>query len=367
MILSLQVLRAFCFCGVFLSHCKIFVFNSAGSWAVSVFFVMSGFLLSVRHGTESFRRGGAFVWQHIRKVYLLHFLMTIVAGCWIVFFAYPINLKTIADLLIQLLLNMTLMQSWVPIGRYYFSFNWVSWFLSSLMFCYFMYPLIARQVCTIRTFNGFALSFAFVVLTMVVATLVGSQLLPQLMARFTLLRHYAGNTNLAHWYTYVCPAYRIGDFVCGCLLGQMFQISHVRFTHVLDRLSVGLLAVMGVFALWQVNNIFSSGIFEWIKYDLFWLPFSCILVYLVAMIEVKENNVMFVLLWLGKVSGYAYLMHRMILLFTTIVFGYDEITAKSAPIWDKVMISIVAFCLTSIFSWIVLAIKRRNVACHLSR
>lgn len=42
---SLQAVRALAFLGIFLSHTGIKYFGTTGTWGVSVFFVLSGFLM----------------------------------------------------------------------------------------------------------------------------------------------------------------------------------------------------------------------------------------------------------------------------------------------------------------------------------
>ena len=119
MIVSLQILRAICFVGVFLSHCKIRCFEACGAWGVSVFFVLSGFLLMRKHAENFHERGLIFAWRHIRKVYALHVALGIVALVWWIGRAWPFGIKTVVDFVMQTVVNFSLMQSWIPVNRYY--------------------------------------------------------------------------------------------------------------------------------------------------------------------------------------------------------------------------------------------------------
>ena len=102
--------------------------QSFGDLGVSLFFMLSGLVLSMsRQGRVSDagpRKVGRFIWGRVIKIYPLYLLSLIPAirlwGC-------PVEALP-ADLL--------LLQSWVPDARVYFSGNAVSWFLSSLFFCY---------------------------------------------------------------------------------------------------------------------------------------------------------------------------------------------------------------------------------------
>jgi peptidoglycan/LPS O-acetylase OafA/YrhL len=53
-------------------------------------------------------------------------------------------------------MNALLLQSWIPDANYYFSCNSVSWFLSTILFCYLLFPLAWRHAST----KGLALLLA---------------------------------------------------------------------------------------------------------------------------------------------------------------------------------------------------------------
>ena len=109
-----------------------------GALAVSFFFVLSGFILTyVYHGRLDRAGVKRFYFTRWARIWPLHFvcllLVLFVAGRW--------HLITRDGGLLQLLLNGTLLQSWIPFRTYVFSFNGVSWSISTELFFYLMFPL----------------------------------------------------------------------------------------------------------------------------------------------------------------------------------------------------------------------------------
>ena len=112
------------------------------TWAGVTFFLMaSGFLMARKYPFEqldgqSYRR---FAWNHAAKLFPLHWLTLVL---WLVAMAL---LGMLAIKPVALALNATLLHSWSLTHSIYFSYNKFSWFLSTLLFCYLCYPLLARR------------------------------------------------------------------------------------------------------------------------------------------------------------------------------------------------------------------------------
>ena len=143
MIETLQSLRFIFVLMIFMSHFTyrgICAFDAGGDCGVSFFFILSGFVLSLGYGSR-IREGtfcyGRFMLRRLRKIYPLHLL------CLLFFLVVSRS-----DFDLTVLLNELLLQSWVPDPNYYFSCNSVSWFLSSLLFCYLVFPpCLSADVC----------------------------------------------------------------------------------------------------------------------------------------------------------------------------------------------------------------------------
>ena len=141
MIATLQSLRFVFVMLVFLSHFAyrdIQTLDAGGDCGVAFFFLLSGFVLSLGYGRKiddgSFCYRG-FLKRRFLKLYPLHLL------CLIFFFVV-----SKASLDWPVLLNVLLLQAWIPNPDYYFSCNSVSWFLSCLFFCYFLFPFAYKRL-----------------------------------------------------------------------------------------------------------------------------------------------------------------------------------------------------------------------------
>jgi peptidoglycan/LPS O-acetylase OafA/YrhL len=126
------------------------------SQAVSFFFVLSGFILTYVHPELPTRES--------RK----RFLLARFARIW------PAHVATFALLLVLIgdrgrvsgdirdgwlwLLNLSMLHGWIPLENVYFSFNHVSWTISTEFFFYLLFPLL---IWRFRTTWWWKLSLAF--------------------------------------------------------------------------------------------------------------------------------------------------------------------------------------------------------------
>lgn len=82
-IVTLQVLRAFAFLGIFLSHTETIKHFEFGAWGVSVFIILSGFLMYYNHYDDkydiSIGESLKFSLKRIKKLYPLHIFTMLLA------------------------------------------------------------------------------------------------------------------------------------------------------------------------------------------------------------------------------------------------------------------------------------------------
>ena len=191
MIQTLQSLRFIFMMMIFLSHFAyrdIRALDAGGDCGVAFFFLLSGFVCTLGYGSQirsgTFRYG-TFLWHRLKKLYPLH-LLCLLFYLWV----------SHAPLDDKVLLNILLLQSWVPDIDYYFACNSVSWFLSSLMFCYALFPLLCRWI---------------------------SWPLTVLMAIVCIAVYWFTPVDRVNAVLYVNPLVRLIDFYWGMLLCRLFE------------------------------------------------------------------------------------------------------------------------------------------------
>ena len=191
MIATLQSLRFIFMMMIFMSHFAyrdIRPFDAGGDCGVAFFFMLSGFVCSLGYG-HRLREGtfnyGSFIWKRLRKLYPLHLLCLLF---------YLVVSHSLLDL--KVLLNVLLLQSWVPDADWYFSCNSVSWFLSSLLFCYLMFPWVYRHLSKYLTL---AIFIVYIVV------------------------YWLTPYNRVNAVLYVFPAVRFVDFYIGMFLCRLYE------------------------------------------------------------------------------------------------------------------------------------------------
>lgn len=150
---SIQAFRGLAFLCVFLSHVPL---ASTGPMGVSMFLVMSGFLMALSYDSrmealpKGLSRSVRFGFKKNRKLYPLHLLtlalmvLYTAAELWKHGFA-PEEVRNAA---IALPFHLVMGQAWLPNRALYFSFNKVSWYLSVCVFAYTVFPFFFRKIKT---------------------------------------------------------------------------------------------------------------------------------------------------------------------------------------------------------------------------
>lgn len=136
---TLQALRFVFVMMIFMSHFVyggVGAFDAGGDCGVAFFFLLSGFVVSLGYGRQLSQHTfsyGRFMRRRLLKIYPLHLLCL---AAFLVISRQTVDLRVV--------LNALLLQCWVPQTDYYFSCNAVSWFLSCMLFCYLVFPLLYR-------------------------------------------------------------------------------------------------------------------------------------------------------------------------------------------------------------------------------
>ncbi len=304
---SIQTLRALAFLIIFSGHAGLNKFSAGG---VSIFLVLSGFLMMLRHHDEDIPMGLkkclSFSVRRIRKLYPLHVLM-LVAALPFAIFTCLLNpgidqiLQTVASLFCDALL----VQSWVPTDKIYFSLNSLSWYLSTYLFVCALFPLILSRLKESK--KGTAI--IRIIITFGVQIAFGSILT-------VLLPDGKMGEGIIKWATYVFPIFRLGDFYIGCNLYTIFKDTDR------DGISIacGTFIEVAAIVLYAASQFFFSneiGVLGngFAKWTVIYEPGALLLVYAFAMNKGVVSGLLTnrAMIGLGNLSGFAFLIHQIVL------------------------------------------------------
>ena len=313
---SLEVIRAIAFLGVFLYHAirtfpgegaiyKFFA-KSLGPWGVSVFFVLSGFLMTYsywdRPPKNSFIESILFSIKKVKKLYPLHLVMLFVGAIYYL----RLQHKTIITVIKNLAITIPLIQTWMPVG--YQAINSVAWYLSVCVFLYFCFPCLLS--CYKKYQKRPLLSVIVILIIFFVQLLIGY-----------CVFHYTDID--IRWVTYCHPFFRLGDFAIGGLLASIYLTERLSETpnaplpkllgSVLEIVSIALNVIVCIF---HAN---SSKTTAWFTYTSLFIPSTVLLICVFSLnngvvSDLLANKITF---WLAAISPYAFLIHRLVIYYFT--------------------------------------------------
>lgn len=345
---TLQAIRALAFLGIFIAHSNITMFSSGGVWGVSVFLILSGFLMFYSYyDTERIDNNGIiyslkFGINKIEKLYPLHIVTLLLA----ILDRYPDN-----GAIFKVATNAFLVQSWFPNGKIYFSLNAVSWYLSVSLFLYIMFPFILLKM---RKYKGIKTAIVIIAVTFVIQMVLA-------FVSYMVQISITHNAGFIHWFIYIFPLSRLEDFVIGCNLGYIFmnakkdkEISEKFYT--LLELGIIIIIVIQWIAYVMLVSVPSKtdpSIYteNWWGLTGMWTLSSCTLVYVYALGKGKFSKILVnkFLLSIGNLSASAFLIHQMVYRYLNIlenkfsgggykyinIFVCFIITIITAYVWDK--------------------------------
>ncbi len=312
---------------VFAGHANLANTSAKG---VTIFFLLSGFLLILRHEADplplrvlpSLR----FSWRHIRRLYPLHLIMSASA---LPFLVRAMKGDT-AAILKRAAVNVLLIQTWFPKADIRYSMNNLSWSLSAMVFLYACFPALRRATAGLRDGRR------------ILAWTTGIGLLQLCVC--VVLHGAVRDPELYKSLTYNSPIYRIGDFAIGCLLGRLYLAREGTRTG-----TAGSTVLLAVFLLTVAcSDLLPTETTLWWKRTVYALPAACCVIWLFAengFAPVRALSSFRPLVYIGSVSGYAYLIHEMIMRHIRHVY---PIMNRDVP--HRLMLAVVSLILTVVLS-----------------
>jgi len=299
MIQSLHALRFIFALMVFMSHLNYVIPPENKFWSflyryifregyigVSFFFILSGYILayryidSIREQNFSFK---TFINRRFARILPMYYVGLLVALP--LSYSELIHGNTIFYFK-KLITNIFLFQSFIPINDYYFSFNGVSWSISTELFFYVCFPFIAAFLIKQKSIKKLLLGIFLIILS------------------FGIL--WIGNDHAYYW-LYISPIFRIADFSIG--IGLFLLLKNYDFK-VLKK--EGTKWEYGAISLFLLFLIIQPHVHANFKVSIFyWIPICAI----IAVFSTSNGNIVQMLsqnIWkhLGHLSFSFYLLHH---------------------------------------------------------
>jgi len=258
-----------------------------GYAGVSFFFVLSGFILAFNYAPRVADRGD-FWFRRFARIWPTHALTFVIA--------IPIGLDTtnFVGSAATAVLNLALLQSWMPQPEIYFSFNRLSWSISNEAFYYALFPVLLARLAGVRAATRWSIVGTWTVLLVAAAA-----------AWFAAFGHVNPLAGPTHYVWYINPAVRLFEFVLGMALALHFLARDGR--------SMGLLQEVGALGFAAASLTLLPWIPPPFSLSLAFVPGWAAVVYVFACGGGPLSRALShpVLVLLGEASFMLYMIHEL--------------------------------------------------------
>jgi hypothetical protein len=322
-------------------------FQEGGQFGMSLFFVLSGFVIHYNYRRVVTGQGpaglAAFLWARFSRLYPLYFFMLaldILLGKTL-FLSLLGKDDGFRDLTGALPYFLLLLQSWVyvPFGDtslIYVIGVGVNWSISTEWFFYLVYPLLAVLVLKIRRpLTMICVFAAWCVFWGGLSSFLAGQ---ATTIDAWAVSHYGSVAGLARgvqdsfyrWLLYFSPYSRVGEFVLGCLVAQFYLVLHdIRPTESERRLGgmVMTLAFLSIFAILYMtySSVHQSSFWVSLSFCFGLAPSAAIIIFCTSRYDAPLFR------WLsarsvvamGEASYSIYLLHAVVLIAISSYLGWS--------------------------------------------
>lgn len=293
---------------VFLWHTQLLTFLQLGYAGVGFFYILSGFILThvystkLGFGSVNQKEVKKFYIARIAKLYPVHlltFLISIPLFIPLVSGFFPVH-TTLTTGAVGIL-NIGLLQSWLPAHSVNFSFNGVAWSISVEAFFYLLFPIFIILITKYQRM----LSAKVTILIMGIIWL-------SLTAMYLLLFKDA---QIDEWKIYILPLSRLPDFLMGILLYNVYSKSGI-LSGVKESVNnnATLLQILSTMLI-LIAIVTSILVPQSLRFSLWLMPFWLFLIYTFSfesgmLAKVFSHKI---LVFLGEISFSFYMIHQLVI------------------------------------------------------
>lgn len=202
------------------------------------------------------------------------------------------------NVILKSISNLLLLQSLVPASDFYYSFNGVSWYLSVTLILYVAFPYIKKVM---KDRNPISLA---VLLVLIMTAYCG------------IVYFIPCSSDVKKWFVYINPFYRCLDFTIGCCAGLIVKNGFV--SNDFRKVSGYLFLVLSVGSIVTFGVLKTNDDSIWLIYSLIYAP----AVFFGLLNLGNDDGILSKVLsikpfvWIGNISGYAFLIHQMTIWYT---------------------------------------------------
>lgn len=313
-------------------HAYTFGAFAGGTIGVSLFFILSGFVLtwSARQGDKA----RTFWRRRFFKIYPNHFVTFLLALALMALVGTPSGFGAAIS-------NLFLVQSWSPEPSMFYGVNAVSWSLSAEALFYLSFPLLIMLVRRIQPSRLWWWAGA------VTATVIAVPWFAHLLLPDTPLSPWGPSTITQYWFVYVFPVTRALEFILGILVARLVMSGRWVGPGVWTST---LLVVVG-----YVASLWAPFLYGFVSYGV--IPLA-LLIPAFAKADINGRRTVFSRPWmvkLGELSFAFYLLHWLVLKYGHLaVGGHSATPGTSASYWSTptaIAFLVAGFGITLVLSW----------------